>query len=76
MKALKFERVINENPYDSVHAGRIFGRPRGDEIVSYINSEYFANIKLLIRSFSEKINTKYLFSAFVMVLVIVIIQKK
>ena len=45
-------------------------------MVSYVNSEQFIIIRLLIRSFPEKMNTKSLLSVLVIVLVIVIIQKK
>ncbi len=43
--------------------------------MSYVNSEQFTIIRLLIRPFPEKMNTKSLLSVFVIVLVIVIIQK-
>ena len=44
-------------------------------MVSYVNSEQFIIIRLLIRPFPEKMNTKSLLSVLVIVLVIVIIQK-
>ena len=43
--------------------------------MSYVNSEQSTIIRLLIRLFPEKINTKSLLSVMVIVLVIVIIQK-
>ena len=45
-------------------------------IVSYVNSEPFTIVRVLIRPFPEKMNTKSLFSVLVIVLVIVITQKK
>ena len=43
--------------------------------MSYVNSEQFTIIGLLIKPFPEKMNTKSLLSVLVIVLVIVIIQK-